>query len=979
MRGMWGSRDDRVRRGLATFLLLNWGAAVAGDEGVPGTTTAITATSLPLTSATTLPTASTLRHGAPLTCPATTVNYITHGLPQQCLRKTWTGNGQEDNGSAAEEAEASTALYGDNSAVILSIDVTTSDTTTVIVITPPAPEHAPPSSTDDLDPESPLDTANFLSFEEWKKQNLARAGQSLDAVGQARPADRPRRMAPPNNALDSLGDDAEIDLDFGGFGGSSSSEPTRWNTIAQKQEAPADGKPAVPGKTLRKDAGKTCKERFNYASFDCAATVLKSNNEAKSTSSILVENKDTYLLNECSADNKHVIIELCDDILVDTVVLANYEFFSSMFRTFRVSVSDRYPPRQAGWRDLGIFEARNERGIQAFAVVEPLIWARYLKIDFLTHYGNEFYCPVSLLRVHGTTMMEEFRAEEATNRGEEEAEEVAETVEVQKNAEVSTQVQTPVETAEPSIEAPKAISETVTANTSVSADDKAATRNVTESADTQGLAASNQESKGNASTTSSNPAVASQSRESSSKEVPEPVSSVSDISAVPIEHPYPKSTSQPDLNKALPPQGSDSSGNGSMAISKSPSSQSSERKLSSVTNNAPSPSTPTPDQAQKSTKEAKDIADFPKPPSSSTHQNPPAASPSTQESFFKSVHKRLQALEANSTLSLQYIEAQSRILRDAFTQVEKRQAAKTSSFLSTLNTTVTAELHSFRMQYDQLWQFTVSALESHRELQAREMAAISSRLTLVADELVFQKRVIVVQSTLLLLCLGLVLFARSVATTQADLPLPLLLDPRAISKHAQSLLRHALELSPPDSPAVLPESRGDSPSPTLSASPSPGPEGRRAFRSHVRGMSSGDDGDVECDEADGDHDESTLLMTSPARASGEDMPAISFQPPTPAKGVPISPSPSPSPVPRFRKRMGEEASVESDDLGVEVPLRQTQSGPATPSGHRGQARDLMEEVAWDESADEGGAGQEDGMRDAGEDDDRALGRLLSIL
>jgi len=30
-------------------------------------------------------------------------------------------------------------------------------------------------------------------------------------------------------------------------------------------------------------------------------------------------------------------------------------------------------------------------------------------MQLLTHYGNEFYCPVSLLRAHETTMMEEFK------------------------------------------------------------------------------------------------------------------------------------------------------------------------------------------------------------------------------------------------------------------------------------------------------------------------------------------------------------------------------------------------------------------------------------------------------------------------------------------------------------------------------------------------------------------------------------------
>jgi hypothetical protein len=41
-----------------------------------------------------------------------------------------------------------------------------------------------------------------------------------------------------------------------------------------------------------------------------------------------------------------------------------------------------------------------------------MIWAKYLRLEFLTHYGSEFYCPFSQLKVFGTTMMEEVKAEE---------------------------------------------------------------------------------------------------------------------------------------------------------------------------------------------------------------------------------------------------------------------------------------------------------------------------------------------------------------------------------------------------------------------------------------------------------------------------------------------------------------------------------------------------------------------------------------
>ncbi|KAK1041710.1 hypothetical protein LTR33_015645, partial [Friedmanniomyces endolithicus] len=171
---------------------------------------------------------------------------------------------------------------------------------------------------------------------------------------------------------------------------------------------------------------------------------------------------------------------------------------------------------------------------------------------------------------------------------------------------------------------------------------------------------------------------------------------------------------------------------------------------------------------------------------------------SSQESFFKSISKRLQQLESNSTLSLQYIEEQSRILRDAFNKVEKRQIAATTTFLSQLNRTVMNELQGFQQAYDQLWQGTVIELDGQRDRYQREMLALSSRLTLVADELVWQKRMGIVQSTLLLVCLSLVLFTRQGNTGYVETTLA-----QQLMSRSQAALRAGWESDPnsPSSPA----------------------------------------------------------------------------------------------------------------------------------------------------------------------------------
>ena len=41
---------------------------------------------------------------------------------------------------------------------------------------------------------------------------------------------------------------------------------------------------------------------------------------------------------------------------------------------------------------------------------------RYIRVDFHSHYGSEFYCPVSLLRVYGLTHLEEWKWDSRANR-----------------------------------------------------------------------------------------------------------------------------------------------------------------------------------------------------------------------------------------------------------------------------------------------------------------------------------------------------------------------------------------------------------------------------------------------------------------------------------------------------------------------------------------------------------------------------------
>lgn len=530
-----------------------------------------------------------------------------------------------------------------------------------------------------------------------------------------------------------LGDEGEISLNFGGYTEKVNADDTYDKSDEYTDDTTSEvGQPALH---RNKDAGKTCKERFSFASFDAGATILKTSSGAKNSKAILVENKDTYMLLECATPNKYVIIELTDDIWVDTIVLANFEFFSSMIRHFRVSVSDRYPVKMDKWKELGTFEARNSRDIQAFLVENPQIWAKYLRLEFLTHYSNEYYCPVSLVRVHGSRMLDKWKDSETgpddDHVGEIEGveeyqhavhENASEPVVFGDNDGTAAKIDDICPLSEsapfqfqllsticPVEKAPALTNSSVTTleNDTGTKDKKTGEENPTEP---ERQTPTPQENTGNTAT----------------------VSAASDVS---------KSVSESNANSE----------------EMRPGESVSSKNTKSATTDTISSSSPAAAAGKSSV-----------PPASNSRSrgngtNTATPSPPTmQEGFFNSVTKRLQQVETNLTLSLKYVEEQSKHIQEAFQRSEQKQLLKISSVLTELNQTVLAELRTFRDQYDQIWQSTVLALESQKDQSQRDILALSSRLHVLADEVVFQKRMAIVQAVLLLSCLLLVIFSRGV-------------------------------------------------------------------------------------------------------------------------------------------------------------------------------------------------------------------------
>ncbi|XP_071529628.1 SUN domain-containing ossification factor [Panulirus ornatus] len=158
----------------------------------------------------------------------------------------------------------------------------------------------------------------------------------------------------------------------------------------------------------------------NYASPDCGSKLLTANPEATHASKVIQSNKDEYLLNKCR-DKTWFIIELCESIRPQMFDIANFELFSNLPKDIHVFGSHRYPTRD--WTSLSrVMGQEANRGVQSFPITTEDFF-KYIKVEVLSHYGSEFFCPISLFRIYGLSEFEVIDTIEDSPEDQDEAEE----------------------------------------------------------------------------------------------------------------------------------------------------------------------------------------------------------------------------------------------------------------------------------------------------------------------------------------------------------------------------------------------------------------------------------------------------------------------------------------------------------------------------------------------------------------------------
>lgn len=156
------------------------------------------------------------------------------------------------------------------------------------------------------------------------------------------------------------------------------------------------------------------KSTFNFASSEAGAKIKEKSNGMKKVNNILNEDKDSYLLFSVDLPKKFFIVQLSEEILMSSFTLINHEFYSSFIKTIQVYGTTKIEDNN--WKLFGEFKTSEGKNENIFFLSKPTI-TRYIKINILDHHGDESFCTLTTLRVHGLTLLEDLKQEtkEPTN------------------------------------------------------------------------------------------------------------------------------------------------------------------------------------------------------------------------------------------------------------------------------------------------------------------------------------------------------------------------------------------------------------------------------------------------------------------------------------------------------------------------------------------------------------------------------------
>ncbi|WVQ99509.1 hypothetical protein IAU59_006644 [Kwoniella sp. CBS 9459] len=582
------------------------------------------------------------------------------------------------------------------------------------------------------EPTQPVDT--FVSFEEWKKIKEAeeeehdgdRHSDDNQADGKTERSDSTKEsvtVLETERASDGLR--ANLSVKGG------SAELSNPETHAAQSDVKSDSSASVSQVSSQQPPASSAPHhnRYNYASPDCSARIHSSSPQTQHASSLLHKSRDRYMLTPCKAKEHWVVVELCDEIRIEAVEVAVWEFFSGVVREVRVSVGgeddedyeddpdDGVNGRSPKWKEVGSFIGKNVRGVQTFKLPQPTSFHRFIRLDFPSYFGTEYYCPVSQLKVYGMNQMEAFKWEQKRisaaakekekekekngNNRDKEAEERKAKEEREKKAQKERDEKAKQELREKELdELEKLLHEQ-------------AGRVVPDMLTETVILSKLQQSSSISSPSSKVPKTtkSSGSTSSSTSTGKEPSSSSTSVS------------SKHNNASTLSTEARQARTNATAETSSTVSSHTPSPSLSSSTTTSSSPPSQT-----------KTIIETPT--STSTYSRSPPPRSDSSESIYAFIIRRLNALEGNSTLVARYIEEQAKVMRHMLTRVERGW----EDWKGEWEGEDRGRWEQERMRQEDRLGRVISQLEQQKIAVEAERKEIQSQLRVLADELGYERR-----------------------------------------------------------------------------------------------------------------------------------------------------------------------------------------------------------------------------------------------
>jgi hypothetical protein len=164
----------------------------------------------------------------------------------------------------------------------------------------------------------------------------------------------------------------------------------------------------------------------NYASSECSARIIECSRGAEKVANVLNADRDAYARFPAALPAVYFVVELCQAVQVESVLLANEELFSACYGHVEIAVTKRL---DTPWTPVGQFDLQDPR-MSTLPIATRTGFVRFVRLELSKptgppsscyyyhhrhhhchhHHCYYYYATLSWIKVLGRTMIEDFES-----------------------------------------------------------------------------------------------------------------------------------------------------------------------------------------------------------------------------------------------------------------------------------------------------------------------------------------------------------------------------------------------------------------------------------------------------------------------------------------------------------------------------------------------------------------------------------------